>query len=333
MGVASSLLFLLLLFSLLGSLLPQLPPSIVGNPARRATWLAAARERWGPAIEGLYRWGFLTLSRFPLFVALLVLTALSTLSCTLSRWRAAWRQAFHRSLRFPAAHLPGSHTVTLPSLPAADLRAALEERGYRVRAASEGEVTCLRADRYGLSGLATLVTHLAVLLLVVAYGLSGWLGWRAEVAVGPGEVAAVGRGTGLAVRNDGFTVAHYPDGSVADYRAQVALLAGDRVVAEGVVRVNGPLRFRGLGVYLMGFREREGGGVLTLQVVHDPGEGVALAGGLLLLAGVTATVYLPHRWVIARLERGQTVLTVRSSGRDDGVEAELTALARELAGC
>ena len=325
MGVASSLLLLLLLFALLAALLPQLPPSIADDPARLAAWLAAAQERWGPAMATLHRWGALTLSRsFPL-AAFLLLLALSTLSCTLSRWRAAWRRALR------CASFPADFPITLPPLPAAGLQSALEGRGYRVRVTSEGETTHILADRYPLSELATLLAHLAILLLVVAYGLTGWLGWQVEVTVGLGETAPVSHSTDLAIRNDGFAIEHGPDGSVVDYRAEVALLEGGREVVQGTVRVNRPLRHRGLGVYLWGFQD--GGTALVLRVVRDPGAGVALVGGLLLLAGITAAVYLPHRRICARLEPERTLLAVRSSARDDDAAAELEALARELERC
>jgi len=334
MGVASFLLLLLLLFSLLGSFLPQLPSSVTNDPERLSAWLTAAQERWGPAVDNLYRLGVFTLFRSPLFAVLLGLAALSTLACTLGRWRGAFRRVFRRPVRCPDTLFePGPCAVTLPPASTTDLQAALGGKGYRVRVVPEGEVTHLRADRYGLSDLATLLTHLAILLVLAGYGLTGWLGWRVEMEVGPGEVVHLGHGTGLAVRNDGFAIDHYPDGSVADYRAQVTFLDGDRVVVRETVRVNGPLRFRGLGVYLMGFREAEDGTGLVLQVSRDPGAVVALAGGLLLVMGVTVTIYLPHRRIYARLERERTLLAVRSSGRDDDPGAELAALAREFGGC
>jgi hypothetical protein len=209
----------------------------------------------------------------------------------------------------------------------------LKERGYRVQTASEDSVTHLRADRQRLSNLATLLTHVAVLLLAAGYALSGWLGWQAQVEVGPWEVTAVGHETGLAVRSEGFTIDHYPDGSVADYRARAALLKEDRVVHRGTVEVNHPLRFGGVGLYLKGFQESEGETRVIFLVARDPGTGFALAGGLLLLAGITATLYLPHRRIYARFEQDQCLLIARSSGRDDDPEPELASLARELTRC
>lgn len=326
-GVASSLLFLLLLVALLAALIPQLPPSIARDPARLAAWLTAAQERWGPVMVILHRWGLLTVYRFPFLAGLLSVLALSTLSCTLSRWRAAWRRALRRAA--PPVEFP----LSLSPLPADRLRSALRERGYRVRTASGEGTTYLEADRYPLSELATLATHLAVLLLAVACGLSGWLGWQAEVTVGAGEAVPVGGGADLWVRNDSFAIVHSPDGSVADYRAEIALLGGEQEVARGWVRVNHPLRFGGMAVYLWGFQDREGGMSVTLKVVRDPGAGLALAGGLLLLLGVTASAYLPHRRICARLEPERTLLAVRSSGRDDAAAAELEALVRELGEC
>lgn len=332
-GIASLLLLLLLLFSLLGSLLPQLPPSFTGDPERLAAWLVAARERWGMATDGLYRWGTLTFFRSPLLLALLTLILLSTLSCTLHRWRAVWRRALQHPLRPPTdVSFPDSSSITLPALSPANLQAALEERGYRVQVISQEGITRLRADRYGLSEMATLLTHLAALLLVAAYGLTGWLGWQAEVTVGPGEAVGLGYGSALLARNDGFTIEHYPDGSVADYQARVTLLEADHLVAQGTIGTNRPLRYRGLGVFLMGFREEERGTALTLKVVRDPGRDVALVGGMLLLAGVTTTIYLPHRRIYARFEPERTVLIGRSSWQDDGIEREMEGLTQGLAG-
>jgi cytochrome c biogenesis protein len=333
-GVASSLLSLLLLFSLLASFLPQLPPAITDDPDHLSGWLAAAQSRYGSAAILLTRLGGFAFFRSPVFWALLLMVALSTLACTLQRWQAAWRRGFPQPERFPRTLFASdSRALSLPPLSRAAVQAALKGRGYRVRTVSEGESVHLRGDRYPLSNLATLVTHLAVLLVLLGYGLGDWLRWSTEMGVEPGQTVDVGHGTGLAIRNDGFQIEHYPDGSAAQYQARVTLLAGNRVAAQGTIRVNEPLRFRGLGIYLTGFRQEEAGTRLALQVARDPGAGIALAGGLLLLAGATAAVYLPRQRIYARLEREQTLLTIRSSGRADEPEAELAQLVEELGQC
>jgi cytochrome c biogenesis protein ResB len=220
--------------------------------------------------------------------------------------------------------------MVVPPVQPRRLRVALEDRGFRVQEMVEGDVTYLRADRYELSALATLLTHLAVLLLVAGYALTGWLGWQEVVAVPPAQAVPVEHRTGLVIRNDGFVIEHYLDGSAADYVAQVALLQEKNIVSKGQVRINAPLRYRGVGVHLAGFSGQAEGMALVLQVAWDPGARVVLLGGLLLLAGVMASVYLPHRRVYARMGQEQGLLTMRSSGRWDDTKAELVDLAQEV---
>jgi cytochrome c biogenesis protein ResB len=220
--------------------------------------------------------------------------------------------------------------VALPSISADELRQSLEEKGFRVRVELEGEVCHLRADRYGVIELATLLTHLAILLLIVGYGLTGWLGQWTRLEVGPNREAALGVGTGLTLRNDGFAIDHYPDGSAAGYHAAATVFEAGREVASGTIEVNRPLRLHGVSVYLTGFREVAEGVSLQLQVARDPGAAVALVGAMFLMVGVTASLYFPHRRLYAQLESEQALLSVRSSvWRGDGA-AELAGLVQEL---
>jgi cytochrome c biogenesis protein ResB len=330
MRVASLFLALLLVVTILGACLPQLPADARKSPAWSSTWLAQAEERWGRAAVLLHRWGLFELFRSPAYVGLVTLVVLSTLSCTLSRWPAAWRRAFHRPAGPPDVSVGGAReVVTLPPVPLTTLRAALEALGYRVQAWEVGATVRVRADRRRLSELGTLGTHLAVLLLILGFVLTGLLGWQETVELAPGRAAPVGHGTGLSVRSDGWTVDHYPDGSVAAYRTHVAVLEETGVVAQGTIEVNRPLRLRGLGIYLSGFRESEAGITLDLRVTRDPGKDLALAGGILLFVGTSVAIYLPHCRILARLDPERTQLALPR----DGVRADLKLLAEELGSC
>ena len=83
---------------------------------------------------------------------------------------------------------------------------------------------------------------------------------------------------------------------------------------------------------MMGFREDGGEETVVLQATRDPGGTVALVGGFLLLAGVTATIYLPHRRIYARIDREGLLLAARTAPRDDDAKEELARLAQELLG-
>jgi cytochrome c biogenesis protein len=353
MDVAAILIVAVLLLAALGSCFPQLSSEVAADPGRLAEWEAGVRARYGRltgllATSGAFRW-----FRSPVLLVPLALLAVATLVCTLNRWRGAWRRAFHRPVRCPdAAFDRAPHTATLSAPPAGlpsperggaggggdppeAVRGGLEQRGFRVRTTevvtTSGQVIYLRGDRNRLAPLATLVTHLAVLLLLVGAALSSGYGWREEVTVGPGETAEVGHGSGLALRNEGFAVERYPDGSAAGYEAQVAVVARGQEAARGGIRVGTPLACGPVGLHLQAYTETPEGTSVTLLAMHDPGYGLVVAAGLLLLLGLTATFNFPHCCVRARIEPDGTLrLAGRADRRACDFGHEFAALVEEI---
>jgi cytochrome c biogenesis protein len=307
LDVAAVLVVVVLLLAALGSCFPQLSSSVAADAERLAGWETSVRARYGPltnllTIVGSFRW-----FHSPVFLAFLALLALATLVCTLDRWQTVWRRAFH-----PLAHPSDAvfdaapHTARLAALSQVDLphivREGLEARGFYVQSQTSGNVLYLRGERNRLASLATLVTHLALLLLLLGTILSSGFGWREVLTIGPGEMVGVGHGSRLALRNDGFTIARYSDGSVAAYQAQVAVIAGDQELTHGNVRVNEPLTYGGLGLYLHSYGEKDGQYSVTLLVVHDPGYSLVITAGFLLLLGLTVSFNFPRCWIQARIE-------------------------------
>jgi cytochrome c biogenesis protein ResB len=189
----------------------------------------------------------------------------------------------------------------------------------------------LRGDRNGLTPAATLVTHLAILLLLLGAGLSGAFGWREEITLASGGAGDVGHGSGLSLRNEGFTIERYPDGRAAGYEAQVVVLAGGQEQGHGAVRVNEPLVLGPVGFHLVGYGGMEGSYSVTLLAVHDPGYGLVIVAGLLLLLGMTASFSFPHCWVRARIEPDGTLRLAGWADRQGyGFGREFVALAEEV---
>ena len=329
--VAVVLIFVVLLLAALGSCFPQISPLVAVDAERLAQWEAHVRSRYGGLTDVLAAGGAFHYFRSPVFLVPLALLAVATLVCTVNRWRGIWRRAFHQPVRCSEAALYGApYSATLSGLSlcvpspsgagaegGTDLpglaRGSLEWRGFRVRSETVGGVTHLRGDRNRLASLATLVAHLAVLLLVAGASLSRGYGWREEITVGPGETAEVGHGSGLALRNEGFTVEHHPDGSVANYVAQVTVVEGEDAT-HGSVRVNEPLLYGRVGLYLKAYTETPDGPGVTLLIVRDPGYVPVIVAGLLLLVGMTVSFNFPHCWIYARMEPEGTL---RLAGRSD----------------
>jgi cytochrome c biogenesis protein ResB len=305
-----------------------------------AQWEAGVRARYGGMTDGLAASGAFRWFRSPVFLVPLALLAAATLVCTLDRWRGVWRRAFRQPMRCSDAAFDGApHTARLSASPAVDLaavaREGLERRGFRVRTTevvtTGHSLVYLRGDRNRLAPLATLVTHLAVLLLLLGAALSSGYGWREEIAIGPGETAEVGRGSGLALRNEGFAIERYSDGSVAGYDAEVTVLDSGLEVARGSVQVNEPLTYGLVGLVLQGYAEAPGGTSVALLAVHDPGYRPVVVAGFLLLLGLTVSFNFPHCWVHARIDPDGTLrLAGRADRRACDFGREFAALAGEV---
>ncbi len=363
MDVTAVLIAIILMLAVLGSFFPQLPPTIAADPERLARWETAVRARYGALTDLLTASGAFRCFRSPVFLVPVALLALATLVCTLDRWRAVWRRAFYQPVRCSDVALnTAPHTARLTAAPSliggagggeapprfggagggeaslrfggaggGIVRESLERRGFRVRSETAGGTLYLRGDRNQLSPLATLVTHLAVLLLLLGAALSGGYGWREELTIGPGETAEVGHGSGLALCNEGFNIAHYLDGSVASYEAEVAITEGSWEVRRGSVWVNEPLSYGGVGLYLQAYAEAPDGYSVTLLAVHDPGYGVVIAAGFLLLLGLTVSFNFPHCWVHARIgPEGTLRLAGRADRRACDFGREFEALVQEI---
>jgi cytochrome c biogenesis protein ResB len=220
------------------------------------------------------------------------------------------------------------------------VREALEQRGFRVRSEIADDsveyngvgynTVYLRGDRNRLAPLATLINHLAVLLLLLGTALSIGYGWREELILAPGATATIGH-SNLSLRNERFTIERYPDGSAASYAAEVTVVQDGKETNRRSVRVNEPLTFGDIAIYLQSYQEIEEGFSVTLLAVHDPGYGPVIAAGFLLLLGLVVIFNFPHCSIHAQIKSEGTLCLAGEAERcayDFG--HEFAALVKEI---
>jgi cytochrome c biogenesis protein len=244
--LAIVLFILITLASILGTLIPQ-----GRSPAEYAA-------RYG-GLAGVFTALQLTrLYSSAWYLVLLLLFALNTTVCTVTRFGLKWKRAFGPAVptdapALQAARIKGRFRLTAPLEKAEErVRERLLSGGYRVaEAASPASVTLLaRKKRLGRFGSD--VVHLG-LLVILAGGLTSALaGKRSSIALREGDSAEV-PGAAFSVRLDRFDTEYYPQGVVKDWKSTVTVVERGTPVLTRVVEVNHPLTYRGFALYQSGY--------------------------------------------------------------------------------
>jgi cytochrome c biogenesis protein len=334
--VAAILIAMLLLLAALGSCFPQQPLPVATSPERQARWLESIESRYGALASFVVGVGFTQFFRSPLFLLSLALLGTATLVCTLNRWRATWRRAFYRGISCPDATFEvATHAAKLTTLERTGfsqvLQGCLEKRGFRVRQGETNSSLHLRADRYRLGALATLVSHLGIPLLLLGAALSGLFAWRETLTIRTDEPISPSRPDGVVLQLEEFTIERYPDGSAAAYQARVRLIQASQKEQGRLIRVNEPLKYEGVSYHLVGFEHAGSRDTVILLAVSDPGYGLVILAGFMLLVGMTISFNFPHCCVFARLDPdGVLHLAGRVDRRAYDFEREFLSLVEEL---
>ncbi len=220
------------------------------------------------------------------------LLMLNILVCSINRWpnlRSLIRGAkvqqpdsFFHQAKDPA------HKVDAPVPPdqaSARVERVLRQQGYRVRSETMEDRIYLAADKNRYFRLATYISHLSLILFVLAYILGSSLGFKdPSFVVAEGEIREVGHNTGLSLKLNSFVDEYYADNTPQDFRSQVTVYKNGQEVEQALIRVNHPLYYGGIRFYQSFF-----GPAIQLQVKQD-GESV-FQGNLALDSVLTSQGY------------------------------------------
>lgn len=288
----------------IGTLVSQLPSFALHDPAAYATQMSEMHRIYdpvsilglnvGPGMVDLFeRLYFFRVFSAPWFVFLLTLLVVSITVCTLDRLPRLWRGARHVKLVQPAAfydlRLPErARFEATDERAAAEVSAVLKSHRYRVREGippdSEQSTRHLYGDKNQYFKLATLFTHLGLILFLAGGAITTGFGFETVVFLGEGQTApvqAVGTPQNLLVKNIRFEAPTRPDGSFSDFRTDLAVYQNGEQIARKTIRVNEPLEAGGFV-----FHQNTFGPTAELEIRDASG---ALAwDGPILLAGELA---------------------------------------------
>jgi cytochrome c biogenesis protein len=204
---------------------------------------------------------FHVFSSTPFSVALLVL-AVSILICTLDRTPRLWQQSAAIRVVQPPAYfdprLPDRVSIAAgPGLTAGAIAGALRRARFAVREAVADDGTrFLYGDRNRWTKLATLVSHLGLILFVVAGLVTARFGDEQGLVVAEGDtltVQPIGTPSLLLVRNLGFSAPGLETGSPSDFTTDLEVYRDGELLARKTIRVNDPLQAGGYTFHQNGF--------------------------------------------------------------------------------
>ncbi|MFH0777668.1 MAG: cytochrome c biogenesis protein ResB [Candidatus Eisenbacteria bacterium] len=116
----------------------------------------------------------------------------------------------------------------------------------------------IAAQKGSISRVGFLVTHLAVILVLLAGMVGGLFGVRAERSLSIGETfdaEEISPSADFGVRVDDFVIETTPEGRIRDYKSTLTVVEQGHEVFTKVIEVNHPLTHKGVGVYQSSYGE------------------------------------------------------------------------------
>jgi cytochrome c biogenesis protein len=249
-----------------GMTIRQLPGFAFRSAGDYATEMGKLRSIYEPALgvpavdlmERLQL--FHVFTSVPFSLGLFVL-AVSILICTLDRTPRLWQQsAFIRVIQpdsYFDPRLPDRVSIAPGGLAPATVADALRRRRFTVRQeVSADGATYIYGDRNRWTKMATLISHLGLILFLLAGLVTARFGDEQGLVVAEGDtltVQPIGTPGLLLVQNLDFEAPGLETGQASDFTTDLAVYQDGKLLARKVIRVNDPLTAGGYTFHQNGF--------------------------------------------------------------------------------
>jgi cytochrome c biogenesis protein len=272
----------LALFAVVGMTIRQLPGFAFRSTGDYAAAMADIHARYdavfGVAVVGLLeRLQFFHVFTSTWFTIGMLVLIVSIVVCTIDRTPRLWRTSAEIRVVQPEAYfdprLPDRVRIAGggAALDAASVRSILRRHRFAVREAEVDGVRFLYGDRHRWTKLATLISHLGLILFLVAGAVTSRFGDEQGLVVAEGDtltVQPIGTPGLLLVQNNGFEAPGlFETGMAADFVTDLSVYRDGELLARKSIRVNDPLAAGGYTFHQNGFgpapvlriRDLEGG--------------------------------------------------------------------------
>lgn len=217
------------------------------------------------------------------FVGTLAVTGLNLIVCSINRWEALWKRAtFLNTAVSPEALKRYREMASFPVKGAGEKTAQhvleyMKTKGYRAEVTVKESGFLVSADKGRFGYFGSLVTHISLVLLLLAAFIGIVSGFESFDGGFPGRIFPVPE-AGISVRIDDFEIKYRDDHSIEQYVSTLTVFEGGQEVKQETIFVNKPLRYKGVAFYQSSY----GWGV-DLRIVNEglgqTGEAVTLRAG------------------------------------------------------
>jgi cytochrome c biogenesis protein len=215
---------------------------------------------FGPSgVAVLERLGVFQIFRSVWFSAGLLVLVISIVVCTLDRTPRLWREVTDVRVAQPDPfYEPASgDRAAMTGVGSEDVRDVLRGRGFRVREEQAGDGTgFFYGDRHQYTKMATLLTHLGLILFLAAAAVTAAFGEEMGLVVPEGEsltVQPIGTPGLLLVKNHRFDAPGMETGQPSDFITDLSVYQDGQEIARKEIRVNDPLSVGGYTFHQNGF--------------------------------------------------------------------------------
>lgn len=255
---------LLALLAVIGMTIQQLPDSAFRSAGDYAAAMDGIHVRYDALlgtglVDVLERLGVFAMFRSPWFSLGLLVLVISIVICTLDRTPRLWRGVSDVRVVQPEPfydpRLPDR--AAMDGVAAADVAAVVRRRGFRVRQTTDEDGSVhVYGDRHQYTKMATLLTHLGLILFLIAAAVTSRFGDEQGLVVPEGEsltVQSIGTPGLLLVKNLAFEAPGFETGMPSDFTTDLAVYRDGEEIARKTIRVNDPLSIGGYTFHQNGF--------------------------------------------------------------------------------
>jgi cytochrome c biogenesis protein len=252
------------LLAVVGMTIRQLPGFAFRSAGDYANAMADLHVRYDPVfgagiVASMERLQVFHIFSSTWFTVGLIVLVVSIIVCTLDRTPRLWRQSKHFRVVQPDEFYDPelADRAEMGGMDVGAVRDALRRQRFTVREAEVDGVRYVYGDRHRWTKLATLISHLGLILFLVAAVVTWQFGDEQGLVVAEGDsltVQPIGTPGLLVVKNYKFDAPGFREtGQARDFTTDLGVFQDGREVARKTIRVNDPLAFGGYTFHQNGF--------------------------------------------------------------------------------